>query len=299
MKTLSLSLLAMGIGLWTPSIQAAPFDHPCEVLYWKMNKEEDSSQRSLLNRRFSTCVDQFGETKLIKEAKEYLRDSVDHEAKVEEQVQEQIEIAKGKRSGKIVVELSEEEIINHENNPLGAPLVSDSEIFEKGKIKTYETSADNVCKYLGYDKSIDHRKSDLYDSGKRSDRSEMPAEALELRKKGFFGGFKTEPIVHRVADRKKLSYGFAYRYYTSISCEREIKEGEDMQDFDIDINEITRVVNAKMEPPKLKDDVARILSLSRSNPKTAVGEDASEDGGEFRTKEWDDNPFIYSSTIRQ
>ncbi len=290
----------MGMGLFAPSIQAAPFDHPCEVLYWKMNREEDSSQRELLNRRFSTCVDQFGETKLIKEAKQYLRDSVDHAEEVEKKVEEQVEIAKGQRSGKIVKELDSEEILNHENNPLGAPLVSDSEIFKNGKIKKYETTPDQVCKYLGYDKSIDYRKSNLFDSGSRSDRKEMPAEALELRKKGFFGGFKTEPIVHRVAERNNLDYGFAYRYYTKLSCEREIKEGESIQDFDIDINEIERVVSAQLEPPHLDEEVARILSLSRSNPKSTIGEDRldSRDDEEFRTREWEDNPFIYNSTIK-
>lgn len=294
MKTLSLSLLVMGMGLFAPSLQAAPFDHPCEVLYWKMNKETDRSKKELLQTRFSTCVDQFGETKLIKEAKQYLRDSVDHAKEVERKVEEQVEIAKGKRSGKIVTELDESEILNHEKNPLGAPLVSDSEIFENGKIKKYETTPDQICKYLGYDKSVDYRKSDLFDSGKRSDRNKMPEEALELRKKGIWGGFKTEPIVHRVADRNRLSYGFAYRYYTKLSCEREIKEGESIQDFDIDINEIERVISSQLEPPHLDEDVARILSLRKSRPEKSMGEEESYDRGddEFRTRKWDDNPFV-------
>ena len=89
MNTLTMSLFFMGLGILGPDVQAAPFDHPCEVLYWKMNREEDASQRDLLERRFSTCVDQFGETKLIKEAKDYLRESNDYAVEVEKKIEEQ------------------------------------------------------------------------------------------------------------------------------------------------------------------------------------------------------------------
>lgn len=301
MKTLTLSLLAMGMGLFAPVLQAAPFDHPCEVLYWKMNREDDVAKRELLNRRFSTCVDQFGETDLIKEAKEYLRKSADHEAAVEKKIKEQIEIAKGERSGQIIKKLTLDEIINSEKNPLGTPLVSNATIYKAGEDpEKYETSADEICKYLGYEKGVNFTKSATLDNGDRSDREKMPEEVLELRKGGFFSGYKIKPIVHRAKNANQLDYGIAFSYYTSLTCERKIKKGEAIQNFDINLAEITSVVNSKMQPPHLDDEVARILSLKRSNPKASVvGENfgqRQEDG--FHSTKWDNNPFIYSSTIK-
>lgn len=296
MKTLTLSLLALGMGFLAPALQAAPFDHPCEVLYWKMNREDDVAKRELLNKRFSTCVDQFGETDLIKEAKDFLRKSADHEAAVQKKVKEQIEIAKGERSGQIIKRLSFDDIKNSENNPLGAPLVSNATIYRAGKSpKKYETSPDEVCKYLGYEKGVNYTKSETFDNGDRRDREKMPEEVLELRKGGFFSGYKVKPIVHRAKNANQLDYGIAYSYYTSLTCERKIKKGESIQNFDIDVAEITRIVNSKMQPPHLDPEVARILSLKRSNPKAAVvGEnsrDSRNDG--FKNTQWNDNPFIY------
>jgi len=303
MNTLKLSLLFMGLSLLGPGLQAAPFDHPCEVLYWKVNREEDPAERDLLKRRFSTCVDQFGETDLIKEAKDYLRETNDYAADVQAKIDEQLEIAKGERAGKVVQELDEDEILNHENNPLGAPLVSRSTIFSGRKSpKEYETKADAVCKYLGYDRSTGHTESRQFDNGSRKDRSEMPEEVLELRRKGFFGGFQQEPIVHRAADHNSLDYGIAFRYYTSLTCEREVLEGETLQNFEVDIDEVTRAVRSQMEPPKLDDEVARILSLNRSSSDAnEIGEDREENiERRYGPKEWDSNPFIYTPrTIRQ
>ncbi len=303
MKTLTMSLFFMGLGIFSPGIQAAPFDHPCEVLYWKMNREEDASKRDLLERRFSTCVDQFGETKLIKEAKDYLRDINDYSVKVEKKIEEQAAIARGERAGKVVQSLSSEEINNHEKNPFGAPLVSEALIYEGKRNPTkHETDADAACKYLGYDKSTASTQSRRFDNGVRKDREEMPEEVLELRKGGFFSGYKQEPIVHNAKDHNKLDYGIAFRYFTSLTCEREVKEGEAIQNFNLDMDEIGRAVRSQMNPPKLDDEVARILSLNRTNDKV-VGEDnfddSEEDDGRFKPTKWNDNPFIYSSTINQ
>ena len=300
MNTLTMSLFFMGLGILGPDVQAAPFDHPCEVLYWKMNREEDASQRDLLERRFSTCVDQFGETKLIKEAKDYLRESNDYAVEVEKKIEEQAKIARGERAGKIVKEISEEEISNHENNPLGSPLVSEAIIYEGRKPKTHETSADAACKYLGYDKSTSSTQSRSFDNGSYKDREVMPEEVLELRKGGFFNGYKTEPIVHRARRHNELDYGIAFRYFTSLTCEREVKEGESIQNFDLDMDEIGRAVRSQMDPPQLDDEVARILSLNRTNDKV-IGEDLfqDEDDDKFRPTRWEENPFIHSSSIRQ
>ena len=301
MKTMAMSLFFFGASLVMPSIQAAPFDHPCEVLYWKMNRAEETQESELLQRRFSTCVDQFGETELIRDAKDYLRRTNDYAVDVEKKIEEQAEVARGERAGKIVNELSEEEMLNYEINPLGAPLVSTATIFRARKNpKTYETNADDVCKYFGYDRSTAFTQSRQYDNGDRSDRAEMPEEVLELRRKGFFSGFKQEPIVHRAKDHNSLDYGIAFRYYTSVTCEREVAAGESIQNFDVDMDEIGRAVRSQMEPPHLDDEVARILSLNRNTrPESELGEDRREDEDRFRTTEWDDNPFIYSKSINQ
>lgn len=304
MNKLSKKLIIIGALVAPIAVSAAPFDHPCEVVYWEINKPNPTGKFTLEN--YNTCIDQFGDTKLIRDAETYKEKVLKREQSIEERLENNAAIAKGEREGKIVISFGLDSLLDHPKNPTQMHYAY--EVYNWDKDKTYKTEPDALCKQLGFDSSVGHTISASIDDGSRRDLEDAPTQILELRKKGLFSGGGIEPIVHTLHKSPARNAGNKINFYTSVTCERLIKMGEAIQDFDIDMEAIRIALEQDLTAPKLKDEVARILSLGRmtaARAKDDLGEmedtksvkeaDHSSNEG-WRTQDYGNNEFIYRSS---
>lgn len=256
MKTLTLAaLFVMTVG----SVQAARFDHPCEIIYYEINKKENTSGYTMED--FLTCKEEFGTTKLIKKAEKYKKSVADRLEEVERRITESEAVARGERAGKVIQSFDLDELVNHRKNVLRVPFTS--YVLLTKKDKEYKTSPDTVCEKLGFLKSVAHQESKQIAARSMSEIKNAPERVLEMRPSGLFRNAKD--IVHTInRERPSRNEWMEFRYFTSISCEREIKEGEVVQDFEIDVEGIRRQVERDLSAPDLDDDVRAILSIGRN-----------------------------------
>lgn len=267
MKRLMVATLVM---ITAASVQAARFDHPCEIVYYEINKKENTSGYTMDD--FLTCKEQFGTTKLIEKAEKYKKKIADRLEEVERRIKESEAVARGERAGKIVRSFDLDQMINHKKNILRMPFTSFVRLTKKDK--EYETSADKVCEKLGFDKSVASAESGDIAARSMREIKDAPARVLEMRPAGFFR--KAKDIVHTFnKDRPSRNDWMEFRYFTEVSCERQLKEGEIAQDFEIDIDAIRHQVERDISAPELDRDVRAILSISRPESERVVGESRS------------------------
>lgn len=273
MKALFLATLVF---FASASAQAARFDHPCEIVYYEINKKNNTS--GYTREDFLTCKKEFGTTKLIKKAEEYRKTIADRLDEVERRIKESEAAARGERAGKIIRSFDLDGMINHKKNLLRVPFTSFVRLTKKDK--EYETSADKVCEKLGFEKSVTSSESGDIAARSMREIKDAPARVLEMRPAGVFR--KAKDIVHTInKTRPSQNEWMEFRYFTEISCERQVKEGEQVQDFEIDVEAIRRQVEKDISAPDLDDDVRAILSIGRSESERRVGEnDDLRRGGE-------------------
>jgi hypothetical protein len=284
MKTLFglAALLALG----SPSVLANSYTHPCEVIYYEINKgTENTSNFSMED--FLICKEEFGTTRLITKAERYKGSVADRVDEVEKRILESQAVARGERSGKIVQSYDYDQLMNHRKNILKAPLTSS--IWFADKDKTYETSADKVCEFLGFEKSVTSSQSARISSGDRDALRDAPDRIFEMRPaRGFSGPKNNVYDLNKV--RPSHNVRMIFQYYTSVTCERQILQGEIPQDFELDIEAIRAQVERDVNAPKLDEEVKDILSIGRERSRTidnSVGED------------YDDEDISWSPSIRK
>lgn len=273
------------------SVQAANFDHPCEVVYYEINKKESTSGYTMED--LLTCKEQFGTTKLIKKAEAYKKSIADRLEEVEKRIKESEAAARGERAGKIIRTFDLDQMTNHRSNILRVPFTSYVHLTKKDK--EYETSADKVCEKLGFESAVSSSQSETIAARSMSEIQNAPERVLEMRPGGFFRSAKD--IVHTINKKRPSKNDWMeFRYFTEISCERTLKEGEVAQDFEIDIEAIRRQVEKDIAAPELDRDVRAILSIGRSESERRVGEDQGErlmgDDDSWRPSYDKDNFFI-------
>lgn len=273
------NLLLTGLLALTGTSVMASFDHPCEIIYYEINKKNNTSGYTMED--FLTCKDQFGDTRLIRKAEKYKKQAEERLSEIERKVEESAAVARGERAGKIIKHFSLEDMIESKKNVLGVPYAS--YVWLADKDKTYETKPDIICGALGFDKALSSRQSQQFSSGSRDQLKDAPDRIFEFRDNTWS---KDETIVHTLnKERPSRNTRMYFKYFTEITCEREIKAGETVQDFDLDMDAIMAAVEREVDAPDLDDDVRRILSL---NPEVSnAGRKSSQDmiEGE-REEEW-------------
>ncbi len=288
MKALMAAALVMVSGA---SVQAASFEHPCEIVYYELNKKENTSGYTMED--FLTCKEQFGTTKLIKRAEEYKKTVADRLEEVERRIEESEAVARGERAGKIVQSFDLDQMLNHPKNLLRVPFTGFVRLTKKDK--EYETSADKVCETLGFEKAITSTQSQRINARSMRDLENAPERVFEMRPAALFR--KAKDIVHTFnRERPSRNDWMEFSYYTNISCEREIAAGERVQDFEIDVEAIRRQVERDISAPDLDSDVRAILSIGRSESerRTRVGEDVGfDDEDTWRPRRYDDEDNFF------
>jgi hypothetical protein len=267
----------------------ASFDHPCEIIYWEINKKNNTSGYKMED--YLTCKDQFGDTKLIRKAEKYKKEAADRLAEIQAKVEESAAVARGERSGKIIQHFNMEEMMSKQiNGAAYAAFVGFSDGFG-GIEKANEIEPKTVCTQMGFDDAVSSTKSGRLSAGNRSqlrDQEDLP-EAIfgVVKEKGLFASAKPRTFTIN-KDRPSRNARIFFEYYTSIACERTIKPGETVQDFDIDIDRIMAAVEREVAAPKLDDDVKRILSLGPEIANNARKSSEESIEGE-RYEEWEPN----------
>ena len=277
-------------------VMATDFTHPCEIIYYEINKKNNTSGYTMDD--FLTCKKEFGTTKLIKKAEEYKKSVADRVDEVERRIIESQEAARGERAGKIVQTYDLRGMSRHPKNILRMPFAS--HVWDAEKDKTYETPADKVCEKLGFDSAVASSESALISAGDREALREAPERILEMRQAALFR--KAEDIVYTFnAERPSRNKRIMFRYFTELTCERQVQAGEQIQDFEIDIEAIRRQVERDVDAPDLDADVRAILSIGRQESietDKGIGE-VYDDGESDDDKHWEpevnrDDFFIVS-----
>lgn len=266
MRTLISLTFAMAFAL---PAAAQSFTHPCEVIYYEINKRENTSGYTMDD--FLTCKKEFGTTRLIDRAEEYKKSVTDRVDEVARRQAEMVEVARGERSGKIVQSFDLRGISRHPENTMRMPFASYVDDRSNNRSKVYETPAELVCKKLGYEKAISSSQSPLISAGDLNELKNHPERILELRKKRFASqnNPNRNPIVHSFnSESHRGNPLILFRYFTAITCERTLAEGEQVQDFELDIEAIRRQVERDVEAPELDDDVRAILSIGNTQSST-------------------------------
>lgn len=281
------TLVLFGLFVLSSSVMAS-FEHPCEIIYWEINKKNNTSGYTMED--YLHCKDQFGDTKLIRKAEKYKKEAADRLAEIERKVQESAAVARGERAGKIIQHFDMEQMMEKQvNGAAFAAFVGFAD--DVGGIKkANEIEPKTVCMQLGFTDAVSSTKSRRLSAGNRSqlrDQEGLPEAIFGVVKEGTFSSKKPRVFTLN-KDRPSRNARIFFEYYTSIACEREIKAGESVQEFDIDIEKIMRAVEKEVDAPDLDDDVKRILSLG---PEIAdKGRRSSEDRIEGeRYEEWQPN----------
>lgn len=254
----------VGIGfllsLATPVAFAAPFDHPCEIVYYEINKSNNTSGYTMED--YLTCKDQFGDTKLIRKAEKYKEESQAYLSELDKRIEESKAVARGERAGKIIQSFDLEQMMAKNIN--GAAYASfvgfvndNGEIKRENKIEAKE-----VCGYLGFDDAVASRSSQRISAGNRSQLQEegIPDAIFGVVKEKLFGS-KQPRTFELNKQRPSRNARIFFEYFESVTCERVIKAGEDVQEFELDIEAIRRAVENDLDAPDLDEDVKLILSL--------------------------------------
>ena len=282
-------------------VSAQSFTHPCEIIYYEINKRDNTSGYTMDD--FLTCKKEFGTTKLIKRAEKYKQSVADRVDEVERRILESEAAARGERAGKIIQSFDLRGMSRHPKNILRIPFAS--HVWDANKDKTYKTPADAVCKKLGFESSVTSSESALISAGDREALRDAPERILEMRQSGFLRN--AEDIVYTFnAERPSRNKRIMFKYFTEISCERQVAEGEQIQDFEIDIEAIRRQVERDVDAPDLDDDVRAILSIGRQESREtnkSVGEDYVDeddrDNGRWEPTIDRDDFFIFNEGSAQ
>lgn len=271
------TLLAIG----SPALMANSFTHPCEVIYYEINKGEDNTSNYTMED-FLICKEQFGTTRLIKKAEKYKESVALRVDEVEKKILETQAVARGERAGKIIQVFDYDAIVNSRKNIMKAPLTSS--IWFADNDKTYETKPDKVCEFLGYEKSLSSSVSEQISSGNREALKDAPDRIFEMRPaRGFSNAKNNVYDLNKV--RPSHNVRMIFQYYTSITCERTILQGEIPQDFELDIEAIRAQVERSVDAPNLDEEVKEILSIGRARSRN-INKDLGEDFVEESDDRW-------------
>lgn len=254
----TIGLLAILISV--PYAQAETFSHPCEQVYYDLHTKEDDSAFDL--NYLLNCQDTFGESKTIKKAEEHKRALEDRLDKVEKRIQERIAVAKGDRQGKLVRTFDVEDMKSHPKNVLRDAIAKKVIVINTDDSrKEHEISDNHVCKFFGYDKATNSMVSREVFARSSEKMETAPKTLLEFRKTGVFGLGKVEPKRYDFEKKKPYMY---FSYFTSLTCERNVQDGDVIEDFEIDVESVRAQVEAEIKYPEADEDVLRILGMSRS-----------------------------------
>ncbi len=254
--TIGLLTILMSMGL----AYGETFSHPCEQVYYDLHTKQDDSKFDL--KYLMNCQDTFGESDVIKKAEAHKRALDDRLEKVEKRIQERIEVAKGERQGKLVRTFSLEDIKNHPKNVLRDAIAKKVIVINTDDSqKEHEISDNYVCKFLGYDKATNSMVSSEVFARSTKKMETAPKTLLEFRKTGLFNLGKVEPTRYDFEAKRPYMY---FSYFTSLTCEKQVVDGDVIEDFEIDIEAVRAQVETEIKYPEADEDVLRILGLSRS-----------------------------------
>lgn len=225
MKVLTLGLLA--IMLQIPAVHAEDKQHPCDFILERI-KAKDSEYTTA---DFQACMNRFPDYKakhdeLVKKEEADRREA---DRKKEE--------AQNERNSRIIVKINGDALRSTEFNYLKLPIVARKVTYSNmGSIKDNDivTSADDACKYLGFEKSIKGTEEiqDInYDY--KPLQKEVPTSAVIIDKEWFLGS-KEQKVIKLSSRVKNKNVLFddgqsEYFLYKSLTCERKRKIDEAVQ----------------------------------------------------------------------
>ena len=284
-KPIALSLLALVFA--TPSMVhagkfEAHFEHPCEIAYYRYMLEEASHEKYL------KCLKAFpNKTKLLKSVEKYDRALEKRIKKVEKIVEERELAAKEKRAAKYVKTFTMEDMLDSDNNPLGIPYAAEVVRYKNnGKIETEEVDEEKICKELGFESAVEGsvKKSRRFDDGIKADREEAPKQVYEIYSSW---GSKKVRVLSLDAFRNR-DHGLAFSYFMELGCERNLKDGEEIQDFVVDIELIKRQVEREIDAPELTHDMKKIMGMLENTDNGNRDEDEDRYGERREEREEDE-----------
>ncbi len=257
MKALfGLAVLAVGMS----PVWAETFSHPCEQVYYDLHTKKEDSKFDL--QYLLNCQNTFGESKTIKKAEAHKKALDDRLETIEKKLEQRIAIAKGEKPGKLVRTFSYEDMIGHEKNVFGDAIAHKViEIDPDNDRHEYTFSDDKACRFFGYERATSSRVSSELFARSLKKYPNAPKSLLEYRKSGVFGLGKPEPKRYDFEQKRPYMY---FSYFESLSCERNVVAGDEIEDFEIDIEQIRAQISAETDYPQADEDVLRILGIGRS-----------------------------------
>tara|TARA_R110002072_G_scaffold534_2_gene3585 strand:+ start:120187 stop:121080 length:894 start_codon:yes stop_codon:yes gene_type:complete len=270
-------------------IAAMPFSsvsansEACEYILRDLNGD---NSKGYTEANYQTCIAQFGKSKKIKTYEEYKADLEKWEKEVEEALAKKKDKLEEEASKVVRVEFKKEDLMSHPDNFLKMPYVASFVTYKNGKAEKEEVDKDLICKQLGFETSLSHSASRIFDDGRKADRDNAP-KAVRVYEKGFFGK-KEKADVFDLKDFNSRDHGLAFNVLESIKCERKRKKGEEVSEFEIDMDELKRIIEQEMKAPELDEDVALALNISRRASKQ-VGEDKEDIAREESDDRYRDN----------
>lgn len=283
MKKFTLIAIASLVG--SVPVLASDLSHPCEIVFNEILKES----KKYTPDDYKACVSQFGKTSALKEAEKYNEKLAKRKDEIEKELEKRKKSKESERSKVIVDQLDAEAILSHKRNFMKLHYAASVTKYNNGS-DDYEISADDICKKLGYEKSLAYTVSKKFDDFNKEDREKAPR--VLFIEKGFFGGEK--PVVLDAKEFNTREYGVAFSYYTSLTCQRDKTKDEETQEFEIDMDKLLKEVEASIKAPELSDEAAAILNISRKKSEGEVKTgDRSDDGRVEKSKVNRSNLYLY------
>ncbi len=261
-------------------------EHACEIVF-----REFRAERATENQ-LQHCYGRLGKPQSVQDAEAYLDNMKIYEGKLKEKEVEILQAMSSERAGVIVQKLGFNGIVKRNKEALALPMAMAAKvIFHKRKSDVeHEMTPDRACRELGFDKSIKEPKvKTLYEYSEltreyKKKKAEVPQYISVYCEGGFFkkkgiGTVDMKSHSGEVCGVDLNESEVSFDVYTELTCQRNKKEGETIQDFIVDPNAIRDAAEdaLKNERPKLSKEAARVLDIERRTSERKAGEKIEDD----------------------
>lgn len=256
--------------LFSVNVQAE--NHPCEVLYRDLHTNPNTQYT---DADLKTCLAAFKDSlpKSFKKYKEYEDDLIQWEKDVDEALAKRKDELVKEAAKNVRVELSGDALKKHPANVMKMDFVSSYVKWDSNRPDRNDVNKDLICQQLGYEKALSFTTSKMYDEYNSDDYKKAP-RAVMLRK-NWLGNLK--PEVFDVKERNSRDHGLEYSVIESIKCERTRKKDEPVSEFEVDMDQLRKMIEEEIKAPELDEDVARALGININDSDRSEGKDSDDD----------------------
>ncbi len=153
------------------------------------------------------------------------------------------------------------------------PYVSSYVKWNSNRPDRNDVDKDLICKQLGYEKALSFTTTKMFDEYNSDDYKKAP-RAVMLRK-NWLGNLK--PEVFDVKERSSRDHGLEYSVIKSIRCERKRNKDEPVSEFEVDMDELRKIIEEEIKAPELDEDVARALGIKVNDSNRSEGKDSDDE----------------------